>query len=201
MQKFIDALSLSNNLSTLAASTVALSVPIGFLIHEIDISLFGLIRRLVKSESVKALRDLDNEIKYDRSKYHHLVALLEFSKFRDQSELDAHLNKEVSNRYSYLYARMETGFYAPIAAWLLYQASFVLQLSNELSPSIGYSLVETIILISFALLVYCPFLIQEIGAIETLMVLNRRDEILYSVGPKKSVDPLSGNVNQIGSKS
>jgi len=182
LQRFVDALSLSNQLSVLAASTVAVSVPIGFLLHEIDVSIFGLFRRGVNSESVKALRDV-GKAKISSSKYQHRAAFLEYSKFTDETARDVHLNKEVSNRYSYLYARMEAGFYAPIAACFLFYASVMLGLSNDIPAPIHCYVLGAIAIVSLALLAYCPFLVQEIGAIETLMVVASKDPITSLTEP------------------
>jgi hypothetical protein len=182
--------------STVAFGSLALSVPIGFLIHELDISIRdrtsnakGHMARVVRSHiyhelasrgSLVVLRALLNEPRSGHTAGDpSLAAFLEFAKYKDQEQLDAHIEKELSNRYSYVYSRVEAAVYAPALA-VIFSALTGIILWGRLrfgDPIAGVLIVVCIGCVSVSLLTYIPTLRKEIDAIETLMVLNNREII------------------------
>ena len=189
---------------------LALAVPIGFVIHEIDVLLLNGFWKLgryrtgrerLPLETIRGFVPPTERNSLDRQ---YLQALLEFAKFSKNdvesknevegrsgaqsnedhedtdycASLNAHLDKEISNRYSYLYARIETGIYAPIIAWFVFVAT-VQSMNLDCAPLnwFGWAVVITVAL-SALLFGYCPRLLKEIDALEILIVLDRRDEIL-----------------------
>lgn len=109
------------------------------------------------------------------------VALLEFTKYRDVNQLNIYLRKELSNRYSYYYSRVEASIYAPLFAAILTVLTAIAtssRLSFNLLSLTGALLVLSTIIISYWLFHYQVQLLKEIDAIETLLVLKEKNRIL-----------------------
>jgi len=122
--------------SNVAFGSLALSVPIGFLIHELDISIRqraqaarGSIAQAVRNKVYRELADrkslealnrlLDSPESGHVVDQPNRIALLEFARYTDKKQLDAHIEKELSNRYSYVYSRVEAAVFAPVLAVIL----------------------------------------------------------------------------------
>jgi hypothetical protein len=171
-----------SNLISIAVSGLALSVPIGFLIHESDVFLYrGVYRPIVRARAHAWIGALLRFFQVNRGAGEaptaEQEAFLESVRYSNPSEADAHLDKEVSNRWSYFYARLEAGIYAPLFALLLFEGTMIL---FSLAPNYTQSRLiagVTLLLVMVILLVgYCPRLMREINAIDSL-VMNRIDTL------------------------
>lgn len=181
----------------IALSSFVLSIPIGFLIHESDVFVYRELYRwiyrrvwrhdytwidvmrkyLVRTRKARSRPKKDSKRTLGRE---NCEAFLESARYQDTKswQADAHLVKEVSNRWSYFYARLEAGIYAPafaaVLAWItmrLFRLPPVFTTNRIVAGAIA------ITFISVLLVGYCPRLMKEIDAIETLIVLRRRDRI------------------------
>jgi hypothetical protein len=176
----IHTLSDLSSLLTIALSGLALSVPIGFVIHESDVLLYREVYRRFRDDYawMNVIRGYFR-VRPRTEKFigkEHYQALLEFVKFTNQQQANTHLEGEVSNRWSYFYARLEAGLYAPafavVLSWItirLFRLPTVLSVNRLVAGAIA------IIVISVLLVGYCPRLMKEIDAIETLTVLQSRE--------------------------
>lgn len=196
--------------STLFAAGLALTVPIGFLIHEIDVSILNAwwrIRRILSDRErlpLQTIRTFFRETERRDVERQYLQALLEFAKYSDKgmkpwdgivisekhkdsdhvNARNAHLDKEISNRYSYFYARIEAGGYAQVFAWVLFVATVKWAKIDYVALTLFEQAILVTLVVAFfaALSVYCLRLMHEIDALETLIVLDRREDILRLIG-------------------
>lgn len=170
------------DLFTISMGSLVLSVPLGFLIHELDISLYSPYRLSRFGRERSSMRIIGDLVKEKGASVgsEYFQALLEFVKYsvEHSKDVNAHLDKEVSNRYSYYYGRMEAAIYAPVLALVLFTASVLLGRLDIRLTLVGAVVVVGIGFISAALLHYACRLLKEIDAIETLIVKVRKDELL-----------------------
>ncbi len=193
----ISTLSNLNNLLTIAVSSLALAVPLGFLIHESDVFLYRRVYRSLRGDYAwtkvirRCFRDgATTEAEKVVGKEHY-QALLEFVKYTDGPQADTHLEEEVGNRWSYFYPSLEAGLFAPIFAVLLCLATaFLVGLQSEgmtlPRASVGAAF---IVFSSILLLGYCPRLMKETDAIETLRVLEKEQTIRALISSARWVEP------------
>jgi hypothetical protein len=175
------------SLISIAVSGLALSVPLGFLIHESDVFLYRGVYRpahvwISASLGGRSERQRKHTTKADdmnRFFTPEAEAFLESVRFSNASEAEAHLAREVSNRWSYFYARLEAGIYAPVFALFLFEASVRL---FKLTPHFTENRIiwGTLWFVTMAILLvaYCPRLMKEISAIESLILNKDRIETL-----------------------
>jgi hypothetical protein len=170
------------DLFTIVLSSLVLSVPLGFLIHELDISIYSpyrLSRFGCERDSMKMISAVVRKATNNVVRSECLQALLEFAKFsgEDSKDVNAHLDKELSNRYSYYYARMEAAVYAPVFAVVLFAATVLLGRLDVRVTFLGVMVITGIGAISATLLLYARRLLREIDAIETLIVMDRKEDL------------------------
>lgn len=166
-----------------AASVAALSLPIGFLIHQTSVTIFnpfykkrflGVLKdRAVYEISTSELRISGVQIKSSNAAYLSLL-----SRSLQSKDLDVeYLREELSNRYSYYYARMEIGIIVPLILWPLSYLIYMLAekysdgIFNTTLRNIEYSnLIFISLFMSTALLLYVPKILSEIDEIEVFLL-------------------------------
>lgn len=155
---------------------IALSATLGFLMHEIDIFIFNpfkenriCVRRTVIEAIRNRLKMRGQESDYEDKKYQTYLEI----KLSAQPE---YIQKEISNRYSYYYARIEAGLFAPIFGLLL--CIFVgiiisyIYCGSIVNPN-WWLFIPTIIIIpiiSTCILLYVPTLLKELNDLEHYVI-------------------------------
>jgi hypothetical protein len=152
-----------------AVTGFILAGPIGFIMHQMDITIFSPFRKCRfflncrKVISVIEQRIGSSKINYDDNKFQ---AVLEFALSK---EVNKHLVKEISNRYSYYYARMEAGLFSPILGFIIYLiTNQYFQNINNANLFFSRAIIFGIIIISFIILGYCPTILRELNDLECL---------------------------------
>jgi uncharacterized membrane protein len=180
----------SSGLLGAAASSLVFSVSLGFFIHEIHISVQSPYREKRFGHERKCFRVLRELNGASKATDQELQLLLEYAKYgQDERETpsDSHIEKELSNRYSYYYGRMDAAVFAPILAFALFLASGYLGwFGAELSWADFarvLAVITAILVISGLLVWHAMKLLDEIDSIETRIAERKKLE-----NPLKSGD-------------
>ena len=153
-----------------------LAAPLGFLMHQIDISIFSPFKkhRLFYNKERKVIKRIHDNIEKQRYEYEDdkCQAYLEEALGNKGAE---HIDNEISNRYSYYYARVEAGLFSPLFGFVLFL--FYYSLINSICPEciLKFSILSVvatilIIIISIAVLSYIPTLFREIDDLVCLAI-------------------------------
>lgn len=154
-----------------------LAGPIGFIMHQIDISIFCPFK-----ECRWYMKSCRLVVPYIKSKLNSEQSLLlNDKKYQPIMELalshneNRHIDEEISNRYSYYYARMEAGLFSPVFGALFY-CLFTQYYFHVYGKSIVkfsmLSLVTTlgVVIISICILSYCKTIFDELNDLERIAI-------------------------------
>jgi hypothetical protein len=191
----IDAVTKVDSAKTFALilGSVTLSIPLGNYIHQFSDAIFNPFgRRRLLFWRRAVIQYLEEELGESIKEFHDrsFQAVLVFSKASDvvtkksgktkedsitiKAEI---LREEISNRYSYYYARLENGLVAPVVGFAI---AFLIRMlfagTNYLTgPSfpVGWLIVPAVI-VGLAMLWRIPQLFRELDDLEVCLVRSRR---------------------------
>lgn len=190
-------ITLAEDILSLSVSGFIIAAPIGYLMHQIDISLFSPFKEERLGKKRKAILLLKDYIK----DYHIFRTIkpqmsLEIIKCLSDEKIKfnySYFEKEISNRYSYYYSRIEAGIFSPIFGFLIFIIIVGFLYFNFGNPIIDINLKESafllrilfiiyillaIFIISFLIYNYCKNLLEEIDELEYLFIQKNKYRIL-----------------------
>jgi hypothetical protein len=169
--------------------SIALSLPLGSIIHQISISLLSPFRKkrlFIPRTVIEELKLIgkNHEFVNKDPKFQNILVFAKGTKLswtdavtHVSKEIDIeYIRQEIDNRYSYYYVRMDNGFFAPLFAYgIFYLFKSVLHKAGAnifiQSPLICIYTIPTIAIFVCALMLfYIPVLFKEIDDIERYLV-------------------------------
>lgn len=168
--------------------SVALALPLGTIIHQISISLLSPFRKIRFFNIRKVLDDLEGlknslDINNSDKKNQNILVFYQGTKIswkksnNIEKDLDVeYIRKEISNRYSYYYVRIDNGIMAPIFGYgvflllhyCLNKTGIKLFLDTPLLCK--YTMPGIAVFFCILMVMYVPALLREVDDIERFLL-------------------------------
>jgi hypothetical protein len=178
-----------------AAAGLVIALPIGFVIHQLDITIFCPFRAsriFGKRRAFLRLKHWKDELGAVVSDS-KLQSIIVHAKTTPQAKCYDHykyIQNEIDKRYSYYYSRWETGSFSPFLGmiisfiiWAIYYATTgesLIDISGRYFVTrllaFGFIIIG-IIIISLIIILYCRDLFREIDDLELSVVVDNEDYV------------------------
>ena len=197
----------ASGLITALLGSIFISLPLGNYIHQMTDSIFNpYLRKRARLFNRKSLEHVEEVFKEEISRCadNTFQALLLISQSISQSiKNDASINngiaieadidiefmrENIRNRYSYYYARLENGLFAPVIGGVI--ASLIYNITQDLEfirsePVVSlFYLILASIIVCVGMLWRIPQIFRELDDIEILLIEINKDAIKRTIGEK-----------------
>lgn len=189
-------LNITEDILGLSVSGFIVAAPLGYLMHQIDVYILNPFKEKRWGKERKAIKLLKEYIK-DNPKFKGIKPQIALEIIKCLSNEENKFNykyfeKEISNRYSYYYSRVEAGIFSPVFGFLIFLIITGVIYFNFKYPIVtinfddrSFLLRELFIICSFILifiisilnLMYCKTLLEEIDDMEYVFVEKYKEKI------------------------
>jgi hypothetical protein len=190
---------LPQNILNLSVSGFIIAAPIGFLMHQLDISFFSPFKKKRMGKDRNAICLLETYTKdcpcFKDIKPQVSLEIIKCLLDKENIFNYSYFEKEISNRYSYYYSRLEAGAFAPFFGFIIFiiisgflwfylgNPFFSIDPIPWLRILFILFILAIVVLISVYISIYCRTLLEEIDGLECLF----KDLISKEFGEKKFV--------------